>query len=96
MTIELVDKPGQLQHVSEIIASTGANVVSVYHERVSHTADINGCYLRLEMETRNQQQINDKIRQLLTVSGYKIVEGVNNSPQSIQLIDKPLLCHYFP
>ena len=58
MTIELVDKPGQLQHVSEIIASTGAN----------------GFYLRLEMETRNQQQINE-IRQLLTVSGYKIVEG---------------------
>lgn len=37
MTIELVDKPGQLQHVSEIIAGTGANVVSVHHERVSHT-----------------------------------------------------------
>ena len=74
MTIELVDKPGQLQHVSEIIATTGANVVSVHHERVSHTADINGCYLRLEMETRNQQQINE-IRQLLTVAGYKIVEG---------------------
>lgn len=74
MTIELVDKPGQLQHVSEIIATTGANVVSVHHERVSHTADINGCYLRLEMETRNQHQINE-IRQELTVAGYKIVEG---------------------
>ncbi|WP_289303802.1 threonine ammonia-lyase, partial [Parabacteroides goldsteinii] len=58
MTIELVDKPGQLQHVSEIIARTGANVVSVHHERVSHTADINGCYLRLEMETRNQEHID--------------------------------------
>ncbi len=74
MTIELVDKPGQLQQVSRIIAETGANVVSVYHERVSHTADINGCYLHLEMETRNQQQINE-IRQALTVAGYKIVEG---------------------
>ena len=52
MTIELVDKPGQLQHVSELIASTGANVVSVHHERVSHPVDINGCYLRLEMETQ--------------------------------------------
>ena len=72
MTIELVDKPGQLQHVSEIIASTGANVVSVYHERVSHTADIQGRVFR--GGTRNQQQINE-IRQLLTVSGYKIVEG---------------------
>ncbi len=74
MTLELVDKPGQLQQVSRIIAETGANVVSVYHERVSHTVDINGCYLHLEMETRNQQQINE-IRQALTVAGYKIVEG---------------------
>lgn len=72
MTIELVDKPGQLQHVSEIIARCGANVVSVYHERVSHTKDINGCYLHLEMETRNQQQINE-IQQALTVAGYRII-----------------------
>lgn len=74
MTIELVDKPGQLQHVSEIIASTGANVVSVHHERVSHTADINGCYLRLEMETRNQEHI-DQIQYTLTAAGYKIIPG---------------------
>lgn len=74
MKIELVDKPGQLQQVSRIIADMGANVVSVYHERVSHTADINGCYLHLEMETRDQHQINE-IRQALTVAGYRIVEG---------------------
>lgn len=72
MTIELVDKPGQLQQVSQIIADLGANVVSVYHERVSHTQDINGCYLRLEMETRDQRQINE-IRQALAIAGYKIV-----------------------
>ena len=74
VTIELVDKPGQLQHVSQIIADCGANVVSVYHERVSHTADINGCYLRMEMETRNQQQINE-IKQKLAIAGYKIIEN---------------------
>lgn len=74
MTIELVDKPGQLQHVSKIIATTGANVVSVHHERVSHTADINGCYLRLEMETRNQEHI-DQIQYTLTAAGYKIIPG---------------------
>ncbi|MCD8271087.1 MAG: threonine ammonia-lyase [Parabacteroides sp.] len=74
MTIELVDKPGQLQHVSEIIAHTGANVISVHHERVSHTADINGCYLRLEMETRNQEHI-DQIQYALTAAGYKIIPG---------------------
>ena len=71
LKIELVDKPGQLLQVSKIIASLGANVVSVYHERVSHTADINGCYLHIEMETRDQRQINE-IRQALAVAGYKI------------------------
>ena len=74
VTIELVDKPGQLQHVSQIIADCGANVVSVYHERVSHTADINGCYLRMEMGARNQQQINE-IKQKLAIAGYKIIEN---------------------
>ncbi|MGM9759460.1 MAG: threonine ammonia-lyase [Parabacteroides sp.] len=72
MKIELVDKPGQLLQVSRIIAQLGANVVSVYHERVSHTADINGCYLHIEMETRDQQQINE-IHQALVVAGYKIL-----------------------
>lgn len=71
LKIELVDKPGQLLQVSKIIAGLGANVVSVYHERVSHTADINGCYLHIEMETRDQKQINE-IRQALAVAGYKI------------------------
>ena len=74
MTLELVDRPGQLQHVSKIIAATGANIESVHHERVSHTTDINGCYLRLEMETRNQQHI-DEIQQVLTSKGYKIILG---------------------
>ena len=71
LKIELVDKPGQLLQVSKIIAGLGANVVSVYHDRVSHTADINGCYLHIEMETRDQRQINE-IRQALAVAGYKI------------------------
>ena len=71
LKIELVDKPGQLLQVSKIIAGLGANVVSVYHERVSHTADINGCDRHIEMETRDQRQINE-IRQALAVAGYKI------------------------
>ena len=80
MTIELVDKPGQLQHVSDIITGTCANVVSVHHERVSHTADINGCYLRLEMETRNQDHI-DQIQYTLTAAGYKIIPGSTSTDQ---------------
>lgn len=74
LTIELVDKPGQLLGVSEIISRTGGNVVSVNHARTDVNIDINSCVLRISMETRNQQHL-DEIRGELTKNGYKIVNG---------------------
>lgn len=71
MTIELLDKPGQLQDVAEAIATEGGNVISVHHERASEGSDINGCYLRLVLETRNFEHI-EAIKNALTSRGYKI------------------------
>ena len=72
LCIELMDKPGQLSAVSEIIAGCGGNVVSVHHERASETADINGCFLRLSIETRNYQHI-DEIVTSLKNAGFRVV-----------------------
>lgn len=72
LCVELMDKPGQLQDVSAIIASLGANVISVHHERASETMDINGCYLRIVLETRNHEHIK-QIENALTNAGYKLV-----------------------
>ena len=72
LCIELLDKPGQLQQVSEIIAGCGGNVISVHHERASETTDINGCYLRLVLETRNAEHIKP-ITDALTSRGFKLV-----------------------
>lgn len=72
LCVELLDKPGQLQEVSEIIASCGGNVTGVYHERASETTDINGCYLRLVLETRNAEHIK-QITDALEARGFKIV-----------------------
>lgn len=72
LCIELMDKPGQLSLVSEIIAECGGNVVSVHHERSSETADINGCFLRLTIETRNAEHIN-QIKNALKSKGFKLV-----------------------
>ena len=72
LCIELMDKPGQLQTVSSIIAALGANVISVHHERASETADINGCFLRLVLETRNYEHI-DKITEALAEAGFRLV-----------------------
>ncbi|NLM50465.1 MAG: threonine ammonia-lyase [Clostridiaceae bacterium] len=71
MNIELIDKPGQLKGVSSIIADLGGNVVSVHHERSSENSDINGCYLRIALETRNFEHI-EQIKKALTDAGYKI------------------------
>ncbi len=72
LCIELMDKPGQLSLVSEIIAGCGGNVVSVHHERSSETADINGCFLRLTIETRNHAHI-EQIRGALKEQGFRLV-----------------------
>ncbi len=74
LCIELMDKPGQLQKVSELIAACGGNVISVNHERGSETSDINGCYLRLVLETRNYEHIFE-INNALTQAGFKLIEG---------------------
>ena len=72
LCIELMDKPGQLKDVSRIIADCGGNVTSVHHERASETADINGCFLRIRMETRNYDHVK-QIESALKKEGFKIV-----------------------
>lgn len=72
LCIELMDKPGQLQTVSTIFASLGANVISVHHERASEAMDINGCYLRIVLETRNYEHI-DMITAALREAGFRLV-----------------------
>ena len=71
LTVELVDRPGQLVGVTGIIARMGANVISVHHERAG-SKDITGCYLQVVMETRNHEHI-EKIRQELIREGYHVI-----------------------
>lgn len=70
--IELQDKPGQLVAVSKIIADRGANVISIHHERASEGTDVNGCYLRIVLETRNFDHVKE-ISDALTSAGFKLV-----------------------
>ncbi len=74
LTLELIDKPGQLQGVANIIAGLGGNVISIHHERANEGADVNGCYLRLLLETKNYEHI-EEIRNALTQNEFKIVNN---------------------
>lgn len=74
LMIELVDKPGQLLGVSQIISRLGGNVVSVFHSRADVDLDINACVLRISMETRNQEHLDEIIAEL-TKQGYHIINA---------------------
>ena len=74
LRIELLDKPGQLKDVSRIISDCGANVTGVHHEREGSTTDVNGCYLKITMETRNYEHVQE-IKDALRAEGFKIVDN---------------------
>ncbi|MBQ2767437.1 MAG: threonine ammonia-lyase [Clostridia bacterium] len=71
LLIELIDKPGQLKDISRIIADCGGNVTGVHYEK-GNTESVNGCFLRIEMETRDFEHVN-LITRSLRDEGFKLV-----------------------
>ncbi|MEE1330520.1 MAG: threonine ammonia-lyase [Acutalibacteraceae bacterium] len=71
LLIELMDKPGQLKDISRIIADCGGNVTGVHYEK-GNTESVNGCFLRIEMETRDFEHVN-LITKTLRDEGFKLV-----------------------
>lgn len=70
--IDLADKPGQLSGVCSVIGEAGGNIISVTHERINTSTAITGCSIRIELETRDTDHIN-QIRQLLKENNYNVV-----------------------
>ncbi len=73
LTLDLNDKPGQLSGVCAVLGENGANIISVVHERNTDRASINGCLLRIEIETRNNEHIT-QLHDALEKAGYRVVK----------------------
>ena len=71
LTLITADKPGQLAEICEIIGKTGANILSVNHERNTQNTQINGCKLHIELETRDHAHI-ESIKDTLREAGFTI------------------------
>jgi threonine dehydratase len=71
ITVELDDRPGQLEVVAKIVAEQGANIVSVYHDRSDPETRLNAVYLRMMLETRNEAH-RAGIEQELLAQGFKL------------------------
>ncbi len=67
--VNLVDKPGQLQGVANCIADAGGNVTYINHEKATEDMSITDAYLRITMETKNFEHI-DEILTALSDNGF--------------------------
>lgn len=72
LTIALMDKPGQLVGVSNVISRCGGNVVAVHHDNSDPNMAINSCFLKIVMETRDALQA-ELIRKELAKEGFQLV-----------------------
>jgi len=73
LKVALTDKPGQLELVSKLIAGKGGNVVSVQYNSGEENSDINSCFLYIQVETRDHEQI-EEIKSALVENGLKITQ----------------------
>ena len=58
-----------------MIAKLGGNVIEVHHEHASGGSDVNGCYLRVTLETRDFEHI-EEIKAGLVKEGFRLLQGV--------------------
>ena len=71
LSINLHDRPGELQKLLVLITETGANVRTIEHDRTRRDIPIASVRVQLELETRSADHI-DTIRQRIEQSGYAI------------------------
>lgn len=69
---KVVDKPGSLIGLLQIISQTGANIISISHSREDKQSDVNACIVTMVLETRNREHIRE-IEELLDKNGYEIM-----------------------
>jgi threonine dehydratase len=74
-SINLHDRPGELQKLLALIGAAGANVRTIEHDRTRLNMPIGSACVMLELETRSREHIGE-IRERLMQQGYAIiVEG---------------------
>ena len=76
LSLDLVDRPGQLARVASLIGEAGANIVEVSHQRTFSDLPAKGTLLEVVIETRDRAH-RDETVQRLRAAGFE-VEVVTN------------------
>nr|WP_041756601.1 threonine ammonia-lyase [Bradyrhizobium sp. ORS 278] len=65
LSIDIVDRPGQLAAVSALLADAGANIIEVSHQRTFSDLPAKATLLELVIETRDQAHLNEVMDRLV-------------------------------
>jgi len=65
LSIDIIDRPGQLAAVSALLADAGANIIEVSHQRTFSDLPAKATLLELVIETRDQAHLNDVMAKLV-------------------------------
>lgn len=63
---KVIDKPGQLINLLQLISNAGANIITIDHQREAKQSEVNSCIVSMVLETRNvthSQEICDVLQQ---------------------------------
>ncbi len=69
---KVVDKPGELITLLQLISKTGANILSISHDREDFRSEVNSCVVTMVLETRNPNHVKE-IKDLLVSNGYELL-----------------------
>ncbi len=69
LTVTLVDKPGSLMKLTELLQSLYANIVHIAYDRTSTTLDYGDAHVTIHLETKGEEH-QDEIRSALLDHGY--------------------------
>ena len=76
LAIDLVDRPGQLAKVANLLGEVGANIVEVYHQRIFSDLPAKAALLELVIETRDRDHLNETVTSLKR-AGFEVEVRTN-------------------
>ena len=74
LTVTLVDKPGSLMLLTQLLKNLDANIVHIAYDRTSTDLDYGDANVTIHLETKGEAHQNE-IRELLQAHGYLSTEG---------------------
>ena len=80
LKIKIIDQPGSLSKISNVIAVNGGNIIEVYHQRIFSQISVKDTFLEMIVETKDKSQIIKILNEL---------ESIKFPTQLVETINKP-------